>query len=110
MTEKKLPVYITVRIEPAGLKQVVEQGRLMEFVSTVSSLTAEHIQAQVVNQIASAGVGIGSTSGGISFSVNFDTEPGYGTPPRHWGWPKTLLGEAINQELLSVRQQTGQAR
>ena len=104
MSDKKLPVYITVRIEPEGLKKVVEQGRLMEFVGTLSNLTAEHIQAQIVNQIASAGVGIGSTSGGLSFSVNFDTEPGYGTPPRHWGWPKALLGEAINQELISVRQ------
>ena len=74
----------------------------MEFVSTVSSLTAEHIQAQVVNRVASAGVGIGSTTNGISFSVNFDTEPGHGAPPRHWGWPKDLLGEAIDQELNSV--------
>jgi hypothetical protein len=108
LTIQGLETYIVQPRDPRDFDRLVEvirrQPSPMEFIMTFSSLAAEHIQAHVVDQIAKAGVGIGKAGGGVTFSVNFDTEPGYGTVPHHWGWPKALLGEAIDQELISVRQ------
>jgi hypothetical protein len=81
MSDKKSFVTITVQIEPEGLKRAVEEGRLMEFVTTLSSLAAAHIQTQVVNQIAKAGAGIGKAGDSVSFPVNFDIHIGYGWGP-----------------------------
>jgi hypothetical protein len=39
--EKEWPVTLKVEIEPEGLKRVVEEGRLIEFVDAFSTLASE---------------------------------------------------------------------
>jgi len=86
-TEKKGPVTIKVDIEYEGLKRVVEEGRLMEFVNAFSTLASEHIKVQVVEQLARAGVGLQKLGESVSISIGFDVDDPYGTPPKPWPWP-----------------------
>ena len=85
--ERVWPVTLKVDIEPNGLKRVVEEGRLMEFVSAFSTLAAEHIKGQIVEQLAEAGVGLKNAGEGISMVIGFDIDDPYGTGPKPWPWP-----------------------
>jgi len=81
-------VSFKVDIEPEGLKRVVEEGRLMEFVGAFSTLAAEHIKSQIVEQLAQAGVGLAKAGEGISIAIGFDVDGPYGTEPKPWPSPR----------------------
>jgi len=78
-TKEKLmtqPINMSIEIPAASMKKVVEQGKLMEFVDTLSARAAAHIRAQVV---AAATKGAA-----VSFKVGFDDEDRYGNGPHPW--------------------------
>jgi len=85
--ERTWPVTLKVDIEPEGLKRVVEEGRLMEFVGAFSGLAAGHIKGEIVEQLAEAGVGLTKVGEGISIVIGFDVDDPYGTRPKPWPWP-----------------------
>jgi hypothetical protein len=89
--EAEWPVTLNVHIEPEGLKRVVEEGRLTEFVGAFSSLAAVHIADRLVDQLARAGVGLTEVDRGVSIDIGFDVDDPYGTGPkpwpRPWPWP-----------------------
>jgi hypothetical protein len=89
--KKKLPVNLAVNIEPASLKKIVESGRLAEFVDAFSTLAAAHIQAEIINHVATGSIG------GISIARGFDDEPGYGNGPRHWPFPKGIFEDVLRE-------------
>ena len=103
MENKRKPVTLNVKIEPEALKRVVEEGRLMEFVNAFSMLAAEHIEAQVVEQITKAAVGLHDVSKGINFGLNFDIDDPYRTgpipPPRPRGTLDEVIGIAVARGL-----------
>ena len=85
MGEKtKWPVTLKVDIESEGLKRVVEEGRLMDFVGAFSTLAAEQLKNQIVEQLAEAGVGLAEAGKGISIALGFDVDDPYGTGPKPW--------------------------
>lgn len=87
--ERAWPVTLKVDIEPEGLKRVVEEGRLMEFVGAFSTLAAEHIKGQIVEQLAEAGVGLAKAGEGISIAIGFDVnDPFYVGPKPPWPLPR----------------------
>jgi hypothetical protein len=94
-------VTLAVDIKPDGLKQLVESGRLMEFVDKFSSLAAEHIEAQIIEQVAKASVGASKVGGGISISLGFDTEGDFGNGPRHWPRPKGTLDAVLTRSIAA---------
>jgi hypothetical protein len=109
--ERVEPVTLKVEIDPEGLKRVVEQGRLLEFVDTFSNLAAGHIKVQLVEQLAEAAVGLAESGKGISFAIAFDVDDPYGTPPKPWPgpWPhlslsqvRTQLREVVHEELARM--------
>lgn len=81
---KEWPVSLKVDIEPEGLKRVVEEGRLIEFVAAFSTLAAEHIKDQIVGQLAEAGVGLTKAGGGIGIVAGFDVDDPFATGPKPW--------------------------
>lgn len=86
--ESEWPAKLSVVIEPEGLKRVVKEGRLMEFVHAFSTLASEHIKVKLVDEIAKASVGLAEVGKGISFEVGFFINDKYGTkPPRPPRWP-----------------------
>lgn len=85
--ERAWPVTLKVDIEPKGLKRVVEQGRLLEFVDAFSTLAAGHIKVQLVEQLAEAGVGLAQAGKPVDIAIGFDVDDPYGTPPKPWPWP-----------------------
>lgn len=91
MTQKKLPVNLTINIEPASLKKIVETGRLAEFMDAFSTLAAAHIQAEIINHVAAG------TLGGISITHGFDDEPGYGNGPHRWPFPKGIFEDVLRE-------------
>jgi hypothetical protein len=88
---KRHPINLTLTIEPASIKKIVEQGRLMEFADALSTLAAAHIKAELVDKVARAG------SGAVSVIVGFDDDDRYGTPPRPWPWPKGIWEDALRE-------------
>lgn len=50
--KRKWLVTLTVDIEPETMRQVVEEGRVSEFVNAFPALAAGHLKAQVVEQLA----------------------------------------------------------
>lgn len=111
--ERKWPVTLKVDIEPEGLKRVVKEGRLIEFVNAFSTLASEHIKIQLVEGLAKAGVGLAKIDGGVSIAVGFDIDDPYGTPPKPWPWPwpKAMLGAALEREVRDiVRKELGQMK
>jgi hypothetical protein len=101
------PVSLRVDIEPEGLKRVVEQGRLMEFVDAFSTLAAGQIKAQVVEQLAAAGVGLQEAGQGIGIVAYFDIDDPYYTGPKPWPgpWPWLDVGQLrVIEQLKFVEQ------
>ncbi|HWP96447.1 MAG TPA: hypothetical protein VN426_06320 [Syntrophomonadaceae bacterium] len=100
MEDRTYPVTLKVEIDHQGLKKLVEQGRLMEFVTVFPSLASQHIRAQVVDHVAKAAVGATQANQNVSISVGFDIDDDFGTPPhKHWPWWRFELGEALEQVL-----------
>jgi len=102
--ERAWPVTLKVDIEPEGLKRVVEEGRLMEFVGAFSTLAAEHIKSHIVEQLSEAGVGLTEVGKGISIVIGFDVDDPYATGPKPWPWPRRyyrVLGQSAIEILPS---------
>lgn len=77
---------LTLTIDPAALRSIIESGRLLEFADTVARQAAAQISAQVVQHVAAAALRQ-SEIGGVSTQVSYvsvigDGEPGFGTHPR----------------------------
>lgn len=108
--EKEWPITLKVDIEPEGLKQVVEEGRLLEFVDALSTLASEHIQVKLVDEMARASVGLSEVNKGIHLVVGFLPEDPYGTGP--WPWSKVMMrSSALKQELREmVREELARMR
>lgn len=87
MGKRDWPVTLKVEIEPEGMRRVVKEGRLMEFVGALSGLASAHIGSHIVEQLAHAGVGLADAGKGISMTVNFDVDDPYGTGPKPWPGP-----------------------
>ncbi|MFX0183066.1 MAG: hypothetical protein ACFE95_08300 [Candidatus Hodarchaeota archaeon] len=102
--ERKWPVTLSVDIEHKGLKRVVEEGRLMEFVHAFSSLAGEYIRVQLVDELAKAGVGLTKIEKDFSIDIGFNIDDDYGTgPPKPW--PKVIVSAAMEQELRNIVRQ-----
>ncbi|MDX2150029.1 MAG: hypothetical protein SFV54_04790 [Bryobacteraceae bacterium] len=84
------PISMTIDIPAASLKKVIEQGKLVEFVDTLSSRAAAHIRAQVVAAATRGGAG-------VSFRVGFDDDDRYGTGPRPWPHPWGVFENAMKE-------------
>lgn len=110
-TERKWPVTLKVDIEPEGLRRVVEEGRLMEFVNVFSTLAGEHIKVQLVEELAKAGAGLVKPGEGVSIAIGFDTDDPYGTGPKPWPWPRPWPWPELLKEMrLIVRQELTRTR
>lgn len=82
------PVRLHLEMDPDGLKKIVEEGRLLEFVNTLAANAAGRIKIEVVDQLTKAGVGATKVGGGLNISFGFDIDDKYGTrPPHPHGWP-----------------------
>jgi hypothetical protein len=90
---KGWPVRLHLEMDPDGLKKVVEEGRLLEFVNTLAANAAGRIKIEVVDQLTKAGVGATKVGAGLNISFGFDIDDKYGTRPPHphphgpWPWP-----------------------
>jgi hypothetical protein len=105
MMERNWPVTLKVDIEPEGLKRVVEQGRLLEFVDAFSTLAAGHIRVQLVEQLARAGVGLAEAGRGMDFAIGFDVDDPYRTGPKPWPGPWPGLRLSISQIREQIREE-----
>ena len=90
-TDKRYPIKLNLTVEPASIKKIVEQGRLMEFADAVSTLAAAHIKDQIVQKVATA------QSAGLVVAVGFDDDDRYGTPPKPWPWPGGIWENALRE-------------
>ena len=77
--EGEWPVLVSVQIEPKGLGQLAEQGRLMEFVNAFSSLAAAQIKSQLVEHLVEAG-----PDQAVDMHMGFKLVRDYGTGPFPW--------------------------
>lgn len=114
--ERKWPVTLTVDIESDGLKQVVKEGRLLEFVQTFSTLAEEQIKVQLVDELAKAGAGLSKAGTDIKLELGFTLGEKFGTVPRPripwpwppWPWPRpepwpeSILGSIDKQGLRQI--------
>jgi hypothetical protein len=100
--KRSWPVKLNVEIEPESLKRVVEEGRLLEFVDAFSTYASLYIKAQVVEELAKAGVGLTKVGGGIIIAGNFDVDDPYRTGPIPWPWPRGGLGGVNFDRLRQV--------
>ncbi len=101
------PAKLRVDIEPEGLKRVVEEGRLMEFVHVFSTLASEHIKVKLVDEIAKASVGLTQVGKGISIEVGFFIDDKYGTggPPIPKPPPSSQLSVGLEQLFRQIARQ-----
>jgi hypothetical protein len=84
------PIKLNLTIEPASLKKIVEQGRLMEFADALSTLAAAHIKYELVEHVTKAKVGA------LSISVGFDDDGEYGM----WRPPKPFPPRGIWEDAM----------
>jgi hypothetical protein len=94
--QRKWPVTLTVDVEPEGLKHIVEEGRLLEFVDAFSALADAHIKVQIVDKLAEAAVGQTDLSSGMHIAVGFWVDDPYGTPPKPWPRPHRWIRDITN--------------
>lgn len=85
--DRNWPVKMTIDIDPDGLKHVVEEGRLGEFVEALSTLAAANIKSDIIEHLAKGGVGLEKPGMGVSIVAGFDVDDPYGTGPKPWPWP-----------------------
>ncbi len=87
---KAQPINMSIEIPAASLKKVIEQGKLVQFVDTLSARAAAHIRAQVVAAATKGGAA-------INFRVGFDDEDRYGTGPHPWPHPWGVFENAMRE-------------
>jgi hypothetical protein len=82
--EGKSLANLTLKVDPAALREIVAKGELLKFADAVAAQAASQISAQIVWHVAQ-----GATEGVVAEvayrEVFVDGEPGYGTgrfPPR----------------------------
>lgn len=97
--ERKWPVTLRVDIDPDGLKRVVKEGRLTEFVEVFSTLASRYIKTELVEGLAKAAFGLEKLQGGLSVSLGFDVDEPFGTQPLPgpWPWPHANLGSVLER-------------
>jgi hypothetical protein len=93
---------LSLTVEPEALKNIISEGRLLEFANAVATQAAAQISAQIVDQVAQAAVA-GGGSGGASASAAFIFDGGdFGTiPPR----PKFVVVELDRLTRFAALQQ-----
>ena len=95
--ESAQPINMSIEIPAASLKKVIEQGKLIEFVDTLSARAAAHIRAQVVTAATKGGA--------VNLHVAFDDEDRYGTGPHPWPHPwgvfETAMRELAAREIIA---------
>lgn len=104
--QKNLPVTLKLEIEADGLRQVVKDGRLLEFAETLSTLASEHIKQQLVEHLAEGAVGLRDAGKGINLAIQFDTDGIFGTgpfPPRPWPRPRPWPWSKIRLDIDEIR-------
>jgi hypothetical protein len=69
--EDKLPIQLKLTIPAASMKKIVESGRTMEFVDTISSLAKIYVAEYLVNNLATA-------QQGMTFTKGFFDDDGFG--------------------------------
>jgi hypothetical protein len=67
---------ITLEIDPAVLKRVVEAGKVTEFLDAMPALVAGNIKAQIVEHLVSGSAG----------KAIFTFDDDFGTGPHPWPW------------------------
>jgi hypothetical protein len=82
--EGKSLANLTLKVDPAALREIIAKGELLKFADAVAAQAASQISAQIVWHVAQ-----GATEGVVAEvayrEVFVDGEPGYGTgrfPPR----------------------------
>lgn len=107
MKTRELPVRVKVEVDTEGLRKVVREGRLLEFANAFAELAADNIKKDLVDTLASAGVGMMEIGDNVDFQLFFDVDDPYGTGPKPipWPWPRDMqfvqeeLRKAIREEL-----------
>jgi hypothetical protein len=89
------PIRMNIDIPEASLKKVLKQGKLLEFVDTLSARAAAHIRAQVVAAATKGGAA-------VSFTVGFDDDDRYGNGPRPW--PKHIGVFEVAMQEMAVKE------
>jgi hypothetical protein len=88
--ETKSLANLTLRVDPAALREVIAKGNLLKFTDAVAAQAAAQISAQIVWHVAEAQARPNAVAGELVAEMAFhevfvDGEPGYGTgrfPPR----------------------------
>lgn len=112
--ERAGPVTLEVSIEAGALKQVVQEGRLMEFSDALCAQVAGHIKGQIIEQLAKAATGRTEIGGAVSIAAGFDIDWPYGMGPKPWPrgsyiaidtvpLPERELRNIVREELERVR-------
>jgi hypothetical protein len=108
MKQRELPVRLNVEVDIEGLRKVVREGRLLEFANAFAELAADNIKKDLVDTLASAGVGMTEVSDQVAFQLYFDVDDPYGTGPKPipWPWPRDMqylqdeLRRAVREEMV----------
>jgi hypothetical protein len=102
--EGKSLAHLTLKVDPAALREIIAKGELLKFADAVAAQAAAQISAQIVWHVAGAQgrpAGVGeSPVAEIAFEEVFlDGEPGYGTGrfPPHWP-PVVVVPTPVIQE------------
>ena len=110
MSDGKMPVKLTVDIDPVALKKIVEKGQLLNFAETFSTLAAEQLKAQLVDEIAKAAVGATQTAGGLHLGMGFDDDDFGVYPHKHWPWVSVVTSVGERETIREVVQEELAAR
>jgi hypothetical protein len=100
--ETKSLANLTLKVDPAALREVIAKGNLLKFTEAVAAQAAAQISAQIVWHVAEAQAKPEAAGGDLVAEMAFhevfvDGEPGYGTgrfPPR----PPIVRGTGVNVE------------
>jgi len=101
----RFPVKVSVEIDEAVFKNVVERGEALKFVNALPKVVAEQVQVAVANQLAKGAAG--------GFSIGFEIDDEYGTGPHgpKIPWPrKFLLVEQMRVVVKEVLKEQGLIR
>jgi hypothetical protein len=88
--ERKSLASLTLKVDPAALREIIAKGELLKFADAVAAQAAAQISAQIVWHVAETQgrpAGEDAPAAEIAFHEVFvDGEPGFGTGrfPPHW--------------------------
>jgi hypothetical protein len=82
--ETKSLANLTLKVDPAALREIIAKGELLKFADTVAAQAAAQISAQIVWYVAEAQGRSAIPAEGVLAEVDFhevfvDGEPGFGT-------------------------------